>query len=248
MDSIPGPDVEADAGSYRSISGLAVAAAAAGVLSAGSLVSPALWVVPLVAIALAIAALREIGREGSVKVGRILALLGLALAVGFGMQSLSYRAVEEWVVRARAATAAREFVRAARESRFTDARDMCGPTALPPVRDAGHGLPGGPETPEPDDPSEAAAFAALPAVALLARCQGSAEPTMTGEPPPDDFPGAHAFLVTVLCQPDDGRGEPADACVRVVVDRADPADRVSGFERWRVVRHEVVAPIGRPVQ
>lgn len=248
MHSIPGPDVEADAGSYRSISGLAVAAAAAGVLSAGCLVSPALWIVPLVAIALAVAALRAIGREGSVKVGRIPALLGLALAVGFGMQSVSYRAVEEWVVRARAVTAASEFVRAARESRFTDARDMCGPTALPPVRPVGHGLQGGAESPEPDDPSVASAFASLPAVAILARCRGSAEATMTGEPPPDDFPAAHAFLVTVPCGTDARPGEPAEVRVRVIVDRADPSDRAPGFERWRVVGHEVVAPIGRPVQ
>ncbi len=226
MESIPGADGETDAGSYRSISGLAVAAAAAGVLSAGCLVSPALWIVPLVAIALAVAALREIGREGSVKVGRIPAIIGLALAVGFGMQSVAYRAVNDWLVRDRAATAAREFVRAARESRFTDARDMCGPTALP-VRENFH---------------------ALPAVALLARCPPSAEATMASEPPPEDFPTAHAFVVTVSCGPGDVGVEAGEARVRVVVHRDEPSDRSTGFERWSVVRHEVVSPLGRPVQ
>ena len=226
MDPIPAADRETDSGSYRSISGLAVAAAAAGVLSAGCLVSPALWVVPLVAIALAVAALREIGREGSVKVGRIPAILGLALAVGFGMQSVAYRAVNDWLVQARAATAAREFVRAARESRFTDARDMCGPTALP-VREN---------------------FAAMPAVALLAGCPPSAEETMAAEPPPEDLPATHAFIVTVFCGPGDGRVEAGEARVRVVVHRDEPSDHSTGFERWSVVRHEVVAPLGRPVQ
>jgi len=226
MESIPGADGETDAGPYRSISGLAVAAVAAGVLSAGCLVSPALWVVPLVAIALAVAALREIGREGSVKVGRIPAIIGLALAVGFGMQSVAYRAVNDWLVRTRAATAAREFVRAARESRFADARDMCGPTALP-VRENFH---------------------ALPAVALLARCPPSAAATMAAEPPPEDLPATHAFVVTVSCGPGDGGVEAGKARVRVVVDRDEPSDRSSGFERWSVVRHEVVSPLGRPVQ
>lgn len=240
MNPISGTAEEPDNGSYRSISGLAVAAAAAGVLSAGCLVSPVAWVVPPVAIALAVAALREIGREGSVKVGRIPAVLGLALAVGFGTQSVSYRAVNDWFVRTRAATAAREFVRAARESRFADARDMCGPTA--------GGPPGGPEAPLPDEPLPASAFASLPAVALLARCSGSAEMTMAAEPPPDDFPAAHAFVVTVPCQPLDGRVEAGDARVRVIVQRDDQPDRGTGFERWQVVWHEVVAPIDRPVQ
>lgn len=240
MHPIPGTAEEPDSGSYRSISGLAVAAVVAGVLSAGCLVSPVVWVVPPVAIALAVAALREIGREGSVKVGRIPAVLGLALAVGFGMQSVSYRAVSDWFVRARAATAAREFVRAARESRFADARDMCGPTAA--------GSRGGPEAPLPDDPPPASAFASLPAVALLARCSGSAETTMAVEPPPVDFPAAHAFVVTVPCGADDGRGEAGDARVRVVVQRDDRLDRGPAFERWQVVWHEVVAPIDRPVQ
>jgi hypothetical protein len=242
MESIPGADRETDAGSYRSISGLAVAAAAAGVLSAGCLVSPALWVVPLVAIALAVAALREIGREGSVKVGRIPAIIGLALAVGFGMQSVAYRTVNDWLVQARAATAAREFVRAAQESRFADARDMCGPTALL-VRENVHGLPAASQKSGQDDPS-----ALLPAVALLARCPPSAEERMAAEPPPEDLPATHAFIVTASCGPGDGRVEAGEARVRVVVHRDEPSDHSTGFERWRVVRHEVVSPLGRPVQ
>jgi len=248
MNPIPGNAEEPDTSSYRSISGLAVAAAAAGMLSAGCLVSPVAWVVPPVAIALAVAALREIGREGSVKVGRIPAVLGLALAVGFGTQSVSYRAVSDWFVRARAATAAREFVRAARESRFAEARDMCGPMAGGP-RD-------GADVAVPEGLPEAPAFASLPAVALLARCSGfaekmgsgSAETAMTPEPPPEDFPAAHAFVVTVPCRPLDGHAQAGDAKVRVVVQRDDQPDRGTGFERWRVVWHEVVAPIGRPVQ
>ncbi len=240
MHPIPETVEEHDNGSYRSISGLAVAAAAAGVLSAGCLVSPVAWVVPPVAIALAVAALREIGREGSVKVGRIPAVLGLALAVGFGTQSVSYRAVNDWFVRTRAATAAREFVRAARESRFADARDMCSPTA--------GGLRDGVGVAVPDGPPEASAFAAMPAVALLARCSGSAQAMMTAEPPPEDFPAAVAFVVTVPCQTLDGHAEAGDARVRVVVQRDDQPDRGTGFERWQVVWHEVVAPIGRPVQ
>lgn len=248
MNPIPETAEEPDNGSYRSISGLAVAAAAAGVLSAGCLVSPVAWVVPPVAIALAVAALREIGREGSVKVGRIPAVLGLALAVGFGTQSVSYRAVNDWFVRMRAATAAREFVRAARESRFAEARDMCGPTAGGPR--GGAGAPLSDESPPDFD------FASLPAVALLARCSGFAEKmgsgfadtTMAAEPPPDDFPAAHAFVVTVPCRPLDGLAQAGDARVRVVVQRDDQLDRGTGFERWQVVWHEVVAPIGRPVQ
>lgn len=239
MDRTRGSDGEADAGHYRSISGLAVAAAAAGVLSAGCLVSPAVWVVPLVAVALALAALREIGREGSVKVGRLPALLGLALAVGFGMQSVAYRFVERSFVRARAATAAREFVRAARESRFADARDMCVPTARAPSGERGYGPHAGQERAGRHDSS---AFASLPAVALLGRCGASAEASLSQEPPPEDFPEAHAFVVTVPCRPDDRPQEAVEERVRIVVVADDPSERADGVERWWVVRHEVVAP------
>lgn len=207
------------AGGYRSISGLAVAAAFAGVLSAASLLGPALWIVPLVGAALAVAALREIGRRGSVKVGTVPALVGLALAVGFGAQAVSQRFVRDRIVEWRADAAASEFARAIAEGRLADARTMCGPMALPAAGD------------------DLEAFSAMPAVTLLAACGGLETVAVARVEPPEDIPHGFSRIVQVSCRAADGTAGFRKS-VRVDVERIEPESWGSPFDRWRVVRHE----------
>jgi hypothetical protein len=118
---------------YLPVSRLAVAAAAVGGISALALASPVFWVLPLVAIGIAVAALNDVGRPGTPKAGRLIALTGLALAAGFGTQAVSAKITTRSIMAARAAAAARLWLDTIREERLTDARSMCGFKAVDAV-------------------------------------------------------------------------------------------------------------------
>lgn len=115
---------------YRPVSAAAVAALVAGLLSAAALVSPFFWVVPLLAIGLASLGLADVARTGAEKAGRAAALVGLALAVGFGAQALSVAAARDWITASRARAAATLWIEALRDGRLDDARSMCLPDAV----------------------------------------------------------------------------------------------------------------------
>jgi hypothetical protein len=114
---------------YRPVSRLAVAAAAAGGASAVAIISPVFLVVPLVGLAVAVAAFRDLGATGAAKAGRLAAIAGLALSVGFGAQGLAEFGVTRWLVRHRAEAAARLWLDTICAARIDDARGMCGPEA-----------------------------------------------------------------------------------------------------------------------
>jgi hypothetical protein len=114
---------------YRPVSSLAIAALVLGVLSGLALVSPFFYVVPLVAVAVAVTAFADVGRAGAAKAGRLAALAGLALAAGFGTQAVTSGVVTGSIAADRARAAAEIFVQAVREGRQADAEAMCGPEA-----------------------------------------------------------------------------------------------------------------------
>lgn len=114
---------------YRPVSTLAVATLGLGVLSTLALVSPFFLVLPLLALAVAAAALFDVDREGARKAGRLMALAGLALAAGFGGQAVVGTLAARSIAAARAKAAAEVFLAAVREGRLTDAEAMCGPEA-----------------------------------------------------------------------------------------------------------------------
>jgi hypothetical protein len=68
---------------YRSVSGMAVAAAFLGIVSAVILVNPLLVPVPIAALIAAVAALVSIRNSGGQLVGRLPAIVGLSLATFF---------------------------------------------------------------------------------------------------------------------------------------------------------------------
>jgi len=100
-----------------------------GVLSGLALVGPFFFVVPLVAVAVAVAALADVARAGAMKAGRLAAVAGLALAAGFGAQAVTSGVVTGSIAAGRARAAAEIFVQAVREGRQADAEAMCGPEA-----------------------------------------------------------------------------------------------------------------------
>ena len=111
---------------YLPVSRLAVAAAGLGASSALALASPVFWVLPLVAIGIAVAALRDVGRPEAPKAGRLAAVAGLALAAGFGAQAVAAKATTRSITAARAGAAARLWLDTIHEQRLGDARSMCG--------------------------------------------------------------------------------------------------------------------------
>lgn len=123
-DTVPG---------YRPVSGLAVAAAAVGAASALALVGPALWVLPLLGVAVSWAALVDVGRPEAPKAGRLAALAGLGLALGFGAQAVVTAGTAEWLARGRADAAVRLWLEAIASGRLDDARSMSGPDAVAAV-------------------------------------------------------------------------------------------------------------------
>lgn len=118
---------------YRPVSPLAVAAAALGVASTLALVGPVFWLVPIVGAAVSWAALARVGRRDAPQAGRLAALAGLALALGFGVQAVATTATAEWLARGRAQAAARFWLDTVAAGRLDDARSMCGPDAVDAV-------------------------------------------------------------------------------------------------------------------
>ena len=125
MASASGADDDGTVAGYRPVSAAAVAAAALGLASAVALVSPVLWVLPLVGVAVALAALADVGRPNAAKAGRLAALAGLGLSLGFGAQAVTTAAATEWLARGRAEAAVRFWLDAIASGRLDDARSMC---------------------------------------------------------------------------------------------------------------------------
>lgn len=118
---------------YRPVSPLAVAAAAVGVVSALALASPVFWVLPLIGIGIAVAALRDVDRAGAQKAGRLLALAGLALSIGFGAQAVAAKLTVRSIAAGRAEAAATLWLATIRADRLDDARSMCAADAAAAV-------------------------------------------------------------------------------------------------------------------
>lgn len=120
-------DGTGDAAGYRPVSRLAVAAVGLGAVSALALVSPAFWVLPLVGAAISIAALADVGRREAPKAGRLAAVAGLGLSLGFAAQAIAAAGTAEWLARSRAEAAVRFWIDAIVAGRLDDARSMCDP-------------------------------------------------------------------------------------------------------------------------
>ena len=157
------PETDEMAG-YRPVSPLAVAAAVGGAASGLVLVTPLAAMLPLLGVALAAAALADLRLAEGKRAGRPLALVGLALALGFAAQAAATTLVDGWIARQRATAAATAWIEAVREGRLADAMGMCGPGAfsLP------HDVIAGPEP--PTVAIREAAFVAVPAVVAVTNC------------------------------------------------------------------------------
>jgi hypothetical protein len=83
-------DLETEEGSYHSVSLMAVAALALGLLSPLAFAHPLLWIVPIGGAALAAAAILRIDRSNGELIGRKAAVAGLALSLVAGIGAATY--------------------------------------------------------------------------------------------------------------------------------------------------------------
>ncbi len=112
---------------YRAISGWAIAALVLGLLSGVALVGPVLWSVPLAALLAAGIAMWRISRSGGELVGWNLAVLGLLLAIVFGVAAPTRIAVRRHWLETRGRIFADEFIELLKEGKGFGAYQLLQP-------------------------------------------------------------------------------------------------------------------------
>jgi len=111
-----------DAG-YRQLSRMAIWSIPFGLASALAMVSPLLWFVPVVAVALAFGGLWQISRSNEIT-GRRLALTGLALGVLFGSWGMSWTISRRAVIERQARAHAIEWLGMMQQQKFMQAHQL----------------------------------------------------------------------------------------------------------------------------
>ena len=165
---------------YKPVSMLAVAALLAGVASSLALASQLLWSLPLVGVGVALAALADVGRPGAEKAGRLLALAGLALSIGFGAQAVTSSFAARWIAESRVRAVMHEWLDAIHDGSLAEAQsvvaadviDRARPTRRHAHHDHAHDDHGdhGDHGDHEDHAGEAEGMLAVPAVAAIRRC------------------------------------------------------------------------------
>ena len=190
--------VEYDDEDYRPISTLAVLSLVAGCSSVLALINQILWVVPLLAVSLSIAAIRDTSTQGSQKSGRGIALIGLALSVGFGVQSFAVFSGNTLIDRSRARETVSRWHRVIRAGDWDMAYGFCAPGIVP--LDEAH-LEGGNHDEHHHDEvdsrklSEIKVLQEMPAIRALAACNRMMFSSI--EEDNQQFPGALRVTVEV---------------------------------------------------
>jgi hypothetical protein len=94
---------------YRQVSRLAICSIPLGLISALALIGPLMWFLPLVAVAIAAAGLRQVSRSKELT-GRRMALIGLALAILFGTWGVTWTVSRRMVINRQARAHASEWL------------------------------------------------------------------------------------------------------------------------------------------
>jgi len=131
-------------GQYRSLSTLAVVALVLGLCSVVAFASPLMGVVPLVAAATALLALKGISASEGGLSGARLARWGLALAILFGVASITRGKVAEMILQRQADRVGRQWLSMAAEGRAESMLELMTKDALDkisPAVEAGQPMP-----------------------------------------------------------------------------------------------------------
>lgn len=104
-------ETEPERESYRAVSGWSVAALLLGLGSVAAFGGPLLWVVPLAGVVAALVAMHKIGNSPGELIGRNVALLGLLLAMLFGVAAVTRTYSRQHWLERRGELFASEFLR-----------------------------------------------------------------------------------------------------------------------------------------
>lgn len=118
------PQVERDLVEYRSLSPWAVAAVLFGVLSAAAVIGPLLWLIPAMAVIVSLIALWKISASQGQRLGRGAALLGLMLAIFFGLAGPARTLSRQYWLETRAQHVAAGFIDLLQHQRSYDAYQL----------------------------------------------------------------------------------------------------------------------------
>jgi hypothetical protein len=118
------PRVEAELVEYRGLSGWAVAALVLGLLSPTAILTPLLWLVPVIGIVVALVAMRNIKMAQGQKTGWYVALLGMLLSIFFGAAGPARAISRNIWLETRAQRLARVFVDLLRENKPLEAHEL----------------------------------------------------------------------------------------------------------------------------
>jgi hypothetical protein len=121
---------QSDTIEYEPYSGWAFVAFVLGVLSAVALAGPILWLVPVFAVVVALIALRKIKASDRRFSGRYIALLGLLLAIFFGIAGPARLVSRRYFLEARAARFAGKFMELLQQNQPLAAFQLTMPAGL----------------------------------------------------------------------------------------------------------------------
>jgi len=116
--------VEPEIVQYRVVSGWALAALVLGLLSPAAIVAPILWLVPAMGLAAALIAMWSITTAQGQKSGWYLAILGLLLAIFFGVAGPARAITRNLWLETRAERIAQVFVDLLRENKPLEAHEL----------------------------------------------------------------------------------------------------------------------------
>jgi hypothetical protein len=106
---------------------MAVAAAVFGVLSLASAIHPSFFILPVLGVAFAVVALRDLATPDSIKIGRLAAVVGLALSLFFCGVGLTRSLATTWIANRRAEQVAGGWVDAVLDGRILEAHGLVMP-------------------------------------------------------------------------------------------------------------------------
>ncbi len=121
------PQVERDLESYRAPSMWGPVALLLGIISAVAVIGPLLWILPVTAAIFAVVALWRIRASGGQLLGRGMAVLGLVLAIFFGMAGPARTLSREYWLETRADRFAHGFIEVLENGKKYEAHQLTKP-------------------------------------------------------------------------------------------------------------------------
>ena len=225
-DSVGGPNT---ADEYRPVSGMAVAAAVCGVLSLAAAIHPSFFILPALGVAFAVMALRDLTAPDSIRIGRLAAVVGLALSLFFGFVGLTRSLTTTWTANRRAEQVAAGWADAVLDGRILEAHAMLMPFQRV---NAASETEGNVSTGLFDSQAIEAAYRQYPEVATILLCGAAKRQAATlVEYVPESMEREEAWIVRVTIAP---CGSRASLILDIEVESGLLKQPDGWFEQWYV--------------